>query len=65
MQDLITNRNSYLFITRGIWHSPMVAIGEGYIDFVSLTYEHGNDPLNTVEYEISEIQVDVSRYNET
>lgn len=57
MQDLITNRNLCIFNTRGIWHSPMVAIGEGYIDFVSITYEFGNDPLNTVEYEISEIHV--------
>ena len=35
----------------------MVAIGEEYIDFVSITYEIPNDPLNTIEYSVSDIIV--------
>ena len=35
----------------------MVAIGEEYIDFVSITYEIPNDPFNTIEYSVSDIIV--------
>jgi hypothetical protein len=38
----------------------MVAIGEGYVDFLSITYEIENDPLNTIECEISPIQIDLN-----
>ena len=58
MLDLITKCN-FRFNHRGIWHAPMIAIGDGYIDFLSITYEVSGDSQNTIEYEIPQTNLDL------
>jgi hypothetical protein len=37
----------------------MIAIGDGYIDFLSITYEVSGDSQNTIEYEIPQTNIDL------
>lgn len=44
----------------GIWHSPMVVVGNGAIEFVCLVWENGVDDEDTVEVSGGPVDVCVS-----